>query len=102
MGRDGGERCVVAAAEMTHARRSSHGGMVQMPMIPQHGRIVLIALQDGRQLEGSLIVLTDRFEVDGTAFEPWERLTNSKISTDAAYRVDRSLLIATRVAQKTK
>jgi hypothetical protein len=33
---------------------------------------VLVVLQDGRQLEGELIVLTDRFEVGGTVFESWE------------------------------
>ena len=39
---------------------------------PQHDRIVLVVLQDGRQLEGELIALTDRFQVGGTVFEPWE------------------------------
>jgi hypothetical protein len=33
---------------------------------------VLVAIQDGRQLEGGLIVLTDRFQVAGTLFEQWE------------------------------
>lgn len=33
---------------------------------------MLITLQDGRQLEGALIVLTGRFEVAGIVFEPWE------------------------------
>ena len=41
-------------------------------MLPQHGRIVLVVLQDGRQLEGELITLTDRFEVAGTVFQAWE------------------------------
>ncbi len=40
-------------------------------LLPQHDRIVLV-LQDGRQLEGELVVLTDRFQVAGTVFEPWE------------------------------
>jgi hypothetical protein len=46
--------------------------MVDAAMIPQHGRIVLVVLQDGRQLEGELIVLTDRFQVAGTMFQSWE------------------------------
>ena len=41
-------------------------------MLPQRGRIVLVVLQDGRQLEGELIALTDRFEVAGSVFESWE------------------------------
>jgi hypothetical protein len=46
--------------------------MTDAPMLPQHDRIVLVTLQDGRQLEGALNVLTDRFEIAGTVFEPWE------------------------------
>lgn len=46
--------------------------VTDVPMLPQHERIVLVVLQDGRQLEGELIVLTDRFEVDGVMFESWE------------------------------
>jgi hypothetical protein len=41
-------------------------------MVPQRSRAVLVVLQDGRQLEGELIVLTGRFQVGGTVFEPWE------------------------------
>ena len=41
-------------------------------MLPQRSRVVLVVLQDGRQLEGELIVLTDRLQVAGTVFEPWE------------------------------
>jgi hypothetical protein len=41
-------------------------------MLPHKGRIVLVVLQDGRQLDGELIVLTDRFQVSGVVFEPWE------------------------------
>jgi hypothetical protein len=47
-------------------------GMVDAPTLPQHGRIVLVMLQDGRQLEGELIVLTDRFQVSGVVFEQRE------------------------------
>jgi hypothetical protein len=46
--------------------------MVDAPMLPQHGRIVLVMLQDGRQLEGELIVLTDRLQVSGVVFEQRE------------------------------
>jgi hypothetical protein len=41
-------------------------------MLPQHGRIVLVVLQDGRQLEGELHTMTGRFEVGGVVFDPWE------------------------------
>jgi hypothetical protein len=47
-------------------------GMADVPLLPQHDRIVLVVLQDGRQLEGELIVLTDRFQVGGRVFETWE------------------------------
>jgi hypothetical protein len=46
--------------------------LADVPILPQHDRIVSVVLQDGRQLEGELIVLTDRFEIAGTLFEPWE------------------------------
>lgn len=41
-------------------------------MLPQHGRIVLVVLQDGRQLEGELHLLTGRLEVGGVVFDVWE------------------------------
>jgi len=41
-------------------------------MLPQRDRIVLVMPQDGRQLEGALNVLTDRFEIAGTVFDAWE------------------------------
>lgn len=47
-------------------------GVVDAPMVPQRSRAVLVVLQDGRQLEGELIMLTGRFQVAGTVFEPWE------------------------------
>jgi hypothetical protein len=34
-------------------------------LLPQRGRVVLVVLQDGRQLEDELIVLADRFQVGG-------------------------------------
>jgi hypothetical protein len=39
---------------------------------PQHGRIVLVVLQDGRQLEGELVKLRGRFHVGDVVFEPSE------------------------------
>ena len=47
-------------------------GVVDPSMLPQSGRVVLVMLRDGRQLDGELIVLTDRFEVAGTVFQPSE------------------------------
>ncbi len=41
-------------------------------MLPQRGRVVLVVLQDGRQLEGELHTMTDGFEVGGVVFEPWQ------------------------------
>jgi hypothetical protein len=46
--------------------------VVDVEMLPQHGRVVLVVLQDGRQLEGELIVLTGRYQVGGVAFDAWE------------------------------
>jgi hypothetical protein len=46
--------------------------VVDLSMLPQRGEVVLVVLQDGRQLEGELIVRTDRFEVAGTVFAAWE------------------------------
>jgi hypothetical protein len=41
-------------------------------LLPQRGRVVLVVLQDGRQLEGELITLTGRFQVGDVIFEEWE------------------------------
>ena len=46
--------------------------MVEVPMLPQHGRIVLVVLQDGQEPEGQLIVLSGRYEVGGVVFDAWE------------------------------
>jgi hypothetical protein len=46
--------------------------VVDAEMLPQHGRVVLVVLQDGRQLEGELHTLTGRYQVGGVVFEPWE------------------------------
>jgi hypothetical protein len=46
--------------------------VVDAELLPQSGRVVLIALQDGRQLEGELIVLTSRYQVGEEVFAVWE------------------------------
>lgn len=46
--------------------------MTEATMLPQHGRIVRVILQDGRQLEGELIILTGRYEIGGVTFYGWE------------------------------
>ena len=40
-------------------------------LLPQHCRLVLVVLQDGRQIEGELIALTGRYEVGSVVFEAW-------------------------------
>ena len=46
--------------------------MVNRELLPQRGRIVLITLQGGRQLEGELLVLTYRYQVGEVVFDAWE------------------------------
>jgi hypothetical protein len=46
--------------------------MADVELLPQNGRVVLVVLQDGRQLEGELIVLTGRYQVGGVVFDAWE------------------------------
>ena len=46
--------------------------MAEAPTLRQRGRIMLVTLQDARQVEGELITLTGRFEVGDVVFEPWE------------------------------
>jgi hypothetical protein len=46
--------------------------MIDAEMLPQHGRVVLVVLQDGRQLEGELIVMTGHYSVGDVTFEQWE------------------------------
>lgn len=41
-------------------------------LLPQLGRVVLVMLKDGRQLEGELVTLTGRYQVGGEVFEAWE------------------------------
>jgi hypothetical protein len=50
-------------------------------MLPQHGgRNVRVVLKDGRQLEGELIVLSGRYQVEWVMFEPWEIETLEDLS----------------------
>jgi hypothetical protein len=46
--------------------------VTDVPMLPQRDLVVLVTLQDGRQLEGTLIVRTNCFEIAGTVFGAWE------------------------------
>jgi hypothetical protein len=41
-------------------------------MLPQHGRVVLVMLKDGRQVEGELVVVTGCYCVGDVTFEQWE------------------------------
>jgi hypothetical protein len=41
-------------------------------MLPQHRRLVVVVLRDGRRLEGELHTLTGRVRVGDVVFEPWE------------------------------
>lgn len=46
--------------------------VVDAEMLPQPGRVVLVMLQDGRQVEGELIVMTDHYTVGDVSFQWWE------------------------------
>jgi hypothetical protein len=46
--------------------------VVDVDLLPQSGRVVLAVLQDGRQLEGELLSMSDRFVIGGTAFDAWQ------------------------------
>jgi hypothetical protein len=46
--------------------------MVEQSMFPQHGRVVLVMLKDGRQLEGELLVMTGRYAIGDVVFDAWE------------------------------
>ena len=41
-------------------------------MLPQPGRVVLVMLKGGRQLEGELVVMTGCYCVGNVTFEAWE------------------------------
>ena len=49
-------------------------------MVPQSGRVVLVMLKDGRQLEGELIVLTNCYFIAGTVFQDWQVETLEEVS----------------------
>jgi hypothetical protein len=55
--------------------------VVDDDMLPQRGRIVLVLLQDGTQLEGELHSLSGRFEVGGVVFDAWEIETLEEVVT---------------------
>jgi len=40
--------------------------------LPQNGRVVLVMLKDGRQLEGELHAMSARYEIGGETFDEWE------------------------------
>jgi hypothetical protein len=44
----------------------------KMTTLPQRDRKVRVVLHDGRRLEGDLIVLSDRYQVEWVMFDPWE------------------------------
>jgi hypothetical protein len=41
-------------------------------LLPRRERIVLAMLQDGRQLEGELQLMSGRYSVGGVLFDAWE------------------------------
>jgi hypothetical protein len=46
--------------------------VVDVDPLPQNGRVVLVVLQDGRQIEGELQTMSGRFEIGGESFDAWE------------------------------
>jgi hypothetical protein len=46
--------------------------MADGDLLPQNGRVVLVVLRDGRQLEGELHTMSGRYEVGDVAFDGWE------------------------------
>jgi hypothetical protein len=46
--------------------------VVDAPMLPQRGPIVLVMLQDGRQLEGEPHSMSGRYEIGGETFDACE------------------------------
>jgi hypothetical protein len=41
-------------------------------LLPQNGRVVLVELRDGRQLEGELYTMSGRYIVGEVVFDVWE------------------------------
>jgi hypothetical protein len=46
--------------------------VVDTAMFPQGGRVVLVMLKDGRQLEGELHVMTGFYAIGDIVFAAWE------------------------------
>ena len=46
--------------------------VVDVDLLPQNGRVALVVLQDGRQLEGELHSMSGRCEIGGETFDAWE------------------------------
>jgi hypothetical protein len=46
--------------------------VLDLDLLPQNGRVVLVILQDGRQLEGELHSMSGRYEIGGETFDVWE------------------------------
>ncbi len=46
--------------------------VVDVDLLPQSGRVVLVVLQDGRQLEGELHRMSGRYEISDVVFDAWE------------------------------
>ena len=46
--------------------------MAEPDELPQHGRVALVILKDGRQLEGELHLMSGRYEIGGVTFDAWE------------------------------
>jgi hypothetical protein len=46
--------------------------VVDVDLLPQNGRVVLVVLQDGRQIEGELHSMSERYEIGGETFDAWE------------------------------
>ena len=46
--------------------------MLDLDLLPQNGRVVLVMLQDGRQFEGEFHSMSGRYEIGGVTFDAWE------------------------------
>jgi hypothetical protein len=68
-------------------------------MLPQHGRVVLVVLQDGRQLEGELHTLTGGIR-SAVSCSSRGRSRRSRTSPDAAHCGSRGLIVEPHLAQE--
>jgi hypothetical protein len=46
--------------------------VADVDLLPQNGRVALVVLQDGRQLEGELRIMSGRYGVGDAVFDAWE------------------------------